>query len=160
MLKLHADLESLAQGPTDERVRALERIIPLEVIQELLKETGHARRNYKVLPAWFVVWLVLGLGLFARDSYTQIFKNLQRFRRGATPRRGTITEARRGLGTAVMRRLAGKVIRLLGGPQTPGCFYKGMRLMGLDSFKLDLPVYADREVQRRADPKVQRAGSR
>jgi hypothetical protein len=35
--------------------------------------------------------------------------------------------------------LAHKVVRLLGTPDTPGAFSKGLRLMALDGFVLDLP---------------------
>jgi hypothetical protein len=123
---------------SDERLRALERIIPLELVQEVLRRTGHARRHYETLPPCFVAWLVIGLGLFAQDSYTDLFTRFQRFRKGATPHRNTIGAARQGLGCAPMRLLAGEVVQLLGRPDTPDCFYKGLRLMALDSFTLDL----------------------
>src|SRR5713101_1392669 len=76
---------ALQELPTEERIRALERIIPLDVVQEVLHETGHDRRHCRCLPHWFMVYFVLGLGLFAKDSYSQIYKNLQRFRKGVTP---------------------------------------------------------------------------
>lgn len=138
MIDLVRDLRAVSEGPSDDRVRALERIISVDTIQAVLRRTGHARRHYKILPAWFVAWLVIGLGLFATDCYTLIFKRLQRFRKGATPSRGALGEARKGLGCAVLRHLAREVIRLRGQPDTPGCFYQGLRLMALDSFLLDL----------------------
>jgi hypothetical protein len=134
---------ALQELPSDERIRALERIIPLDVVQQVLTQTGHARRHCPCLPHWFMVYFVLGLGLFAKDSYRQIFKNLQRFRPGGTPRRNTLGEARKGLGVAPIRRLVAKVVRLLATPQTPGAFYRGMRLMALDGFVLDLPDEPD-----------------
>jgi hypothetical protein len=136
-------LHDLQQLPSDERLRALERIIPVEVVQEVLRETGHALRHCCCLPHWFMVYFVLGLGLFAKDCYRQIFKNLQRFRRGSTPRRSTLTAARKGLGVAPIRRLIAKIVRLLATPDTPGAFYRGMRLMALDGFVLDLPDTPD-----------------
>jgi Insertion element 4 transposase N-terminal/Transposase DDE domain len=137
MLDLAAELKAF--DLSEERLRALERIIPIDLVQEVLDQTGHSRRHYKTLPPCFVVWLVLGLGLFAQDSYADVFKRLQRFRKGGTPHRNTIGSARKGLGCAVMRLLARRVVRLLGQPDTPHCFYKGHRLMALDSFLLDLP---------------------
>ena len=138
MINLSAELASFAGTLSDERLRALERIIPLELVQEVLEQTGHARRHCDTLPPCFVVWLVIGLGLFATDSYVDIFKRLQRFRPGATPHRNTIGAARQGLGCAVMRLLEQRVVRLLGQADTPDCFYKDLRLMAVDSFKLDL----------------------
>jgi hypothetical protein len=139
MIDLTSDLERLANFPSDERTRALERIIPRHAVREVLRQTGHARRHYKILPAWFVVWFVVGLGLFASDSHVQVYKHLQRFRRGRTPRRSALGEARKGLGIAPLRLLAGRVVRLLATLKTPGAFYKGMRLMALDGFVVDLP---------------------
>jgi hypothetical protein len=139
MTDVPRDLEHLADWPSDERLRALERIIPLTTIQEVLHETGHSSRHYGRLPPWFMVWFVIGLGLFARDCYRQVFKWLQRFRPGGTPGRNTLCEARQGLGVAPLRLLARRVVRLLGTPETPGAFYQGLRLMALDGFVLDWP---------------------
>lgn len=143
MIDLTRDLEQLANFPSDERTRALERIFPRHAVREVLIATGHDRRHYKILPAWFVVWFVIGLGLFATDSHTQVYKHLQRFRRGRTPRRSSLGEARKGLGIAPLRLLAARVVRLLATPKTPGAFYQGMRLMAIDGFVLDLPDTPD-----------------
>jgi hypothetical protein len=139
MSAVHHDLARLADWPTDERLRALERIIPLDTVQEVLQCTGHAARRYARLPAWFVAWFVIALGLFHKDSYRHVFKHLQRFRPGGTPPRNTLCEARKGLGVAPLRLLARRVVRLQGTPDTPGAFYRGLRLMSLDGFVLDLP---------------------
>lgn len=132
------DLADLAEQPSDERLRALERIIPLATVQAVLSKTGHDRRHCRLLPHWFMVFYVIGLGLFNRDSHTQVFKQLQRFRPGGTPGRNTLAEARKGLGIAPLRLLAEEVVRLLGTPDTPGAFYKNLRLMALDGFVLDV----------------------
>jgi hypothetical protein len=104
-----------------------------------LRRTGHARRRYLRLPAWFMVWFVIALGLFCRDSYRQVFKWLQPFRRRGTPGRSTFCEARQRLGVAPVLQLAQQVVQLQATPQTPGAFYHGLRLMALDSFLVDLP---------------------
>jgi Insertion element 4 transposase N-terminal/Transposase DDE domain len=135
----HALLALLQQRPTDQRVRALERIIPLSVVQQVLRQTGHADRHCPRLPFWLVTWMVVGLGLFAKDSYRQIFKNLQPYRPGATPGRNAIAQARAALGFWPLRLLAHRVVQLRASPATPGAFYKGLRLMALDGFVLDLP---------------------
>jgi len=132
------DLDYLAGLPSDERVRALERIIPLTAVQHVLAQTGHASRRCTRLPHWFMVWFVIGLNLFSKDSYACVFKHLQRFRPGGTPGSNTVTQARKALGLLPLRLLAGNVVRLLGTPQTPGAFYKGLRLMAIDGFVLDL----------------------
>src|SRR5437764_9954393 len=91
------------------------------------------------LPAWFMVWFVIALGLFCRDSYRQVFKWLQPFRRKGTPGRSTFCEARQRLGVAPLRHLTQLVVQLQATPETPGAFYQGLRLMAVDSFVLDVP---------------------
>jgi Insertion element 4 transposase N-terminal/Transposase DDE domain len=136
---LYTEAAALAQWPTAERLRALKRIIPRARVQAVLRRTGHARRRYLRLPAWFMVWFVVALGLFCRDSYRQVFKWLQPFRRNGTPGRSTFCEARQRLGVAPLLQLAQQVVELRATPQTPGAFYQGRRLMALDSFVVDVP---------------------
>jgi hypothetical protein len=139
MSSLYSETSILAQWPTAERLQALKRIIPRSRIQAVLRRTGHARRRYLRLPAWFMIWFVVALGLFCRDSYRQVFKWLQPFRRHHTPGRSTLCEARQRLGIAPLSYLADQVIQLQATPQTPQTFYRGLRLMALDSFVVDLP---------------------
>ncbi len=138
MHRLDTDVDALSQWPTAERVRALKRIIPRAKVQEVLRRTGHARRRYLRLPAWFMVWFVIALGLFCRDSYRQVFKWLQPFRRKGTPGRSTLCEARQRLGAAPLHQLVHQVIELQATPDTPEAFYDGLRLMALDSFVVDV----------------------
>jgi DDE family transposase/transposase IS4-like protein len=86
-----------------------------------------------------MVWFVIALGLFCRDSYRQVFKWLQPFRRKGTPGRSTFCEARQRLGVSPLRRLAEQAVALQATPQTPGAFYQRWRLMALDGFVLDVP---------------------
>ena len=146
MNSLSTDAATLTQWPTAERVRALKRIIPRAKVQAVLRSTGHARRRYLRLPAWFMVWFVIALGLFCRDSYRQVFKWLQPFRRKGTPGRSTLCEARQRLGVAPLHRLIQPVVELQATPDTQGAFYDGLRLMALDSFVVDV---ADSEANAR-----------
>jgi len=143
MSRFKTDLNDLTGLPSDERLRALERIIPMSLVQQVLQETGHDRRHCSRLPHWFMVYFILGLGLFPKDNYRQIFKNLQRFRRGRTPHRNTLGQARQGLGVAPIRRLVHQAVHLLSTPDNPDAFYRGLRLMALDGFVVDLPDSPD-----------------
>jgi hypothetical protein len=145
MISLYTEAATLAQWPTVERLRALKRIIPRANVQAILRRTGHASRRYLRLPAWFVVWFVIALGLFCRDSYRQVFKWLQPFRRKGTPGRSTFCEARQRLGVTPLRQLAQQVVELQATPDTPGAFYQGLRLMAVDSFVVDVPDSAANE---------------
>ena len=134
-----ADLIDLTGWPAEERLRALERIIPLTTVHDVLRQTGHDTRHYRRLPPAFMTLFVVALGLFHNDSHRQVFKHLQRFRQGTTPDRNTSAEARKGLGIAPLRLLAQRGVGLLGTPDPPGAFYQGLRLLALDGFVLDLP---------------------
>lgn len=145
MPSLYTDADTLAQWPTTQRLRALKRIIPRARIHAVLRRTGHAQRRYLRLPAWFMVWFVIALGLFCRDSYRQVFKWLQPFRRKGTPGRSTLCEARQRLGVAPLFHLARQVVQLQATPDTPGASYQGLRLMALDSFVVDVADTPDND---------------
>lgn len=131
-------LAVLHQQPSDPRVAALKRLIPLSTVQHVLRLSGRGARHGPCLPLWLVVWIVLGMGLFAADSLRVIFKRLPPFLPGATPASHTLAAARLALGLLPLRQLARAVVRLLCAAGTPGAFYKGMRLMAWDGFVLDL----------------------
>ena len=138
MIAIGKEVAELAQQPTDQRVRALKRIIPCSTIKAILKRTGHDRICPR-LPKWFMVWFVIGLGLFSCDCYRQIYRWLQAFRRGGIPGRSTLCEARQRLGVAPLYWLMDKVIKLLATLTTPGAFYRHLRLMALDGFVVNVP---------------------
>src|SRR5450759_1394905 len=139
MINIGKEADAFASWPTRERLRALKRIIPRARVEEALARTGLDRAHCARLPGWFMIWFVIGLGLFCRDCYRQVFRWLQPFRKGATPGRTTLCEARKRLGIAPLRFLAEQVIQVQGKPTTPGAFYRGMRTMALDGFVVDLP---------------------
>ncbi len=79
MLAINKEVAELAPKPTAERIRALKRIIPCALLKASLKATN-SNRSCPRVPKWFMLWFVIGLGLFATDSYRQVFRWLQRFR--------------------------------------------------------------------------------
>ena len=139
MSVLNQDGDVAVRWSTAERVAALKRIVPQAAIRIVLRKTGRGRVPCRRLPRWFVVWFVIAMALFYRDSYQQVFRWLHRFRKGGTPGRSTLCEARQSVGVAPLRLLAEQVIQLQAQPETPQTFYGGMRLMGVDSFVVDVP---------------------
>src|ERR1043165_10268205 len=99
MLKLDKEVAAVAAQPALERLQGLKRIIPCSTIKSILKRCGQARQCKRV-PKWFMVWFVIGMGLFASDCYRQIVRWLHRFGKAETPGRSTLCEARRRLGVA------------------------------------------------------------
>jgi hypothetical protein len=80
------------------------------------------------------------MGILTDLPYRQVFKACRRLWPGEqTPHRSSLCLARQRLGLAPLRRLFGRVVRLLATPQTPGAFYKGWRLMALDGSVYNVP---------------------
>jgi len=140
---LGTEAAALGRWSDAERLGALQRIIPNRSVTGALRAAGVGRRACKVLPAWLVVWFVVGIGLFCGDCYRQVYRWLVRWARGRpVPPRSTLCEARKRIGVRPLALLAKQVVRLLADPAAPGdagAFYRGMRLVALDGFTLDLP---------------------
>jgi hypothetical protein len=139
VIDIRKEADALASWPTPDRLRALKRILPRAHVEDILTRAGPDRSPCSRLPGRFMVWFVVALGLVSRDCYRQVFRWLQPYRPGAIPPRSTFCEARPRPGLAPLRLLARDVVRLLGRPATPGAFYRGLRLMALDGFTVDLP---------------------
>jgi Insertion element 4 transposase N-terminal/Transposase DDE domain len=122
-----------------QRLGALHRIIPRQKVKRVLAMTGHDRVFCARLPALFMVYFVLAMGLFCTDCYRQVFRWLRPWKKGSVPGRSSLCEARRRLGVRPLVELAKTTIRLLAGPQTKRAFYRGLRLMALDGFVVDIP---------------------
>jgi Transposase DDE domain/Insertion element 4 transposase N-terminal len=121
-----------------QRLNALYRIIPRCEVKRALARNGRQRRLCPRLPDLFVVYFVLALGLFCNDCYRQVFRWLRPWKRGTVPGRSTLCEARRRLGLIPLVRLAQRVVKLLANPDTRGAFYRGMRMMAIDGFVVDV----------------------
>ncbi len=145
MISVDKEVAQFASWPTRERIRALKRIIPRAKVEAILERCGKAKGFCRRLPGWFMVWFVIALGLFCRDCYRQVFRWLQPFRRNGTPCRSTLCEARQRIGLAPFRALVKTVVRLLAKPETEEAFYRGLRLMAMDGFVLDLPDTPENE---------------
>lgn len=139
MSVIDKDVAVAVRWSTAERVQALKRIVGQKSIEKACLPSACKHRHCRRLPRWFVVWFVIALALFGRDSYQQVFRWLHRFRPRGTPGRSTLCEARKSVGVAPLRRLAEAVIELLAQPDTPRTHYAGLRLMALDSFVVDVP---------------------
>ena len=139
MSKLCREAMEAVDWSSAERIAAFKRIVSKKAIEKSLEPSSHRHRYCRRLPRWFMVWFVIALGLFCKDSYRQVFRWVQRFKRCSTPGRSTLCEARKSVGVGPLRRLAHAVIDLLGQPDTPHVFYEGMRLMAVDSFVVDVP---------------------
>jgi Insertion element 4 transposase N-terminal/Transposase DDE domain len=128
-----------------QRLNALYRIIPRDKVKRILARTGRHRVSCSRLPAVFMVYFLLAMGLFCTDCYRQVFRWLRPWKKGTVPGRSTLCEARRRLGLVPLVKLAREVVKLLAEPHTQGAFHRGMRLMAIDGFVVDIPDTPDND---------------
>jgi hypothetical protein len=127
-------------GRVLDRLAGLEQVIRPEGLQQALAATGRVNTRKCTLTHEVVLWVVLAMGLFTDVPIRQVFKLARRLRKGEeSPDRSSLCVARQRLGVAPVRYLFTQVVRPLARPETPGAFYRGLRLMGLDGTIFDVP---------------------
>lgn len=127
-------------GRVLDRLAGLEQVIPPEAIQQALQATGRVDPRRCTLSHGVILSVVLAMGIFTELSIRQVFKHARRLRIGEpTPHRSSLCVARQRLGVAPVRYLFEQTVRPLAQPTTPGAFYQGLRLMGIDGTVYDVP---------------------
>jgi Insertion element 4 transposase N-terminal/Transposase DDE domain len=127
-------------GRVLDRLLLLEQVIGPEHVRQALEDTECFDARRCRLTREVIFWVVLAMGILTDLPIRQVFKYARRLRPGApTPHRSSLCLARQRLGLAPVRRLFGRVVRLLATPQTPGAFYQGWRLMALDGTIYNVP---------------------
>src|SRR5207302_4261859 len=87
-----------------------------------------------------MLWIVLAMGIYTNCPIRHVFRECRRFRKDdPIPTRSALCRARQRLGTHVLRRLYVMVVMLTCKKFTPGGFYKGYRLMGIDGSVFTTP---------------------
>jgi Insertion element 4 transposase N-terminal/Transposase DDE domain len=136
----HCTLPPDASGRILDRLTGLEQVIPPEAVRQALQSTGRSNPRSCQLTHEVICWVVLAMGILTELPIRQVFKHARRLRVGErTPHRSSLCVARRRLGIAPMRHLFEQVVRPLARPETPGAFYQGFRLVGLDATVYDVP---------------------
>lgn len=130
------------QAPVNilDRLEGLSKVVPPEVMEQALSETGMSGQRSCKLSHRVMLWIVLAMGLLTHLPIRQVFKHARRMRPNEkTPSRSNLCEARQRLGVEPVRRVFELVVHPLATPETPGAFYKGYRLMGIDGTVMDVP---------------------
>jgi hypothetical protein len=123
-----------------DRLAGLEQIIPPEAVRQALAATGRANQRRCILTHEIVCWIVLAMGILTDLPIRQVFKHARRLRVDEpTPHRSSLCVARRRLGIAPVRHLFEQIVHPLAGPEMPGTFYRGFRLVGIDGTVYDVP---------------------
>lgn len=129
----------------------LTRTFPPGLVDAVLADSGRGEQRHRLLPARLVVYYVLGLALFSQAGYEEVMRNLVEglawesgWRRSwRVPSQPAISQARFRLGVEPLRELFARGCVPLGTPETPGAFWRGLRLMSVDGTVLDVPDTAD-----------------
>jgi hypothetical protein len=123
-----------------DRLEGLSKVIPPEVMEQALSDTGRAQQRACRLSHRVMLWLVLAMGVLTHLPIRQVFKHARRMHAGEkTPSRSNLCEARQRLGVEPVRRVFDLVVRPLATADMPGTFYKGLRLTGIDGTVMDVP---------------------
>ncbi|MGH3390378.1 MAG: IS4 family transposase [Actinomadura sp.] len=128
-------------------IGVLTRLIPRELVDEVIAEAGRREQRKRLLPARVVVYFVMGLALFQQDAYEEVMRKLVHGLRWlriwrsewSVPTTGALTQARKRLGVQVMRDLFERVAVPCARRSTEGAWLHGWRLMSLDGFDVEVP---------------------
>jgi hypothetical protein len=121
------------------RLQGLKQIVNESLIKRIIGDQLPTR-YCKRINNQQLIWLIVGMGLFAGKSYRQIFR-LWTTPATTVPIRATLTTARKRVLAGILEQIYLAVVQLLAkSPAEHGfAFYKGLRLMGIDGTLLDCP---------------------
>lgn len=123
-----------------DRLVGLEKVISPESIRQALQATLRVNGRACELTHEVMLWVVLAMGLLTHLPIRQVFRHARRLRMGEKcPARSSLCMARQRLGLEPLQQLYATVVRPLATPATPGAFYRGWRLMAIDSTVMDVP---------------------
>lgn len=127
-------------------VGLLTRVFPADVVDAVIEEAGRTQLRHRSLPARVMAYFSIGLALYSDDSYEDVFAQLTDGLSWASgwseaftpPTKSAIFQARARLGFEPVRDLFARVARPLAGPDTPGSWLAGRRLVAIDGTCLDV----------------------
>ncbi|QKW39024.1 IS4 family transposase [Actinomadura sp. NAK00032] len=128
-------------------IGVLTRLVPRELVDEVIAAAGRREKRVRLLPARVVVYFVMAMTLFHADAYEEVIRKLVQGLRGlriwrnewVVPSSGALTQARRRLGAEVMRDLFFRVAVPCARRSTQGAWLGRWRLMALDGFDIEVP---------------------
>jgi hypothetical protein len=117
-----------------------------EVVDAAIADCGRVEQRRRALPARSVAYFAMGMALHSDGSYEDVLAlmtdGLAWAQRSEAPTRlatkAAISHARDRLGSEPLALLFERVARPLAGPDTPGCWLAGRRLVAIDGTCLDV----------------------
>ena len=119
-------------------VGELTRVVPFELVEAVLEETGAREKRLRLLPSRVGVYFVLAMCLFPRPGYLGVWAKLTAALGGlglASPSAKALREVRRRIGIAPLKALFEILAGPLGQPHTPGIMFRGYRTVSFDGCK-------------------------
>ena len=116
-------------------VGELTRVVPFELVDAVLEETGARERRLRLLPSRVGVYFLLAMCLFPRPGYLGIWGKLTAALGGlglASPSAKALRELRRRIGIAPLKALFEALAGSLGQPRTPGVMFGRYRTVAFD----------------------------
>jgi Insertion element 4 transposase N-terminal/Transposase DDE domain len=123
-------------------VGELTRIVPFEMVDAVLSETGKVQVRVRDLPARVVVYLLLAGALFAEIGYAQVWTRMTAGLDGLTvanPTAGALAQARRRLGPTPLKALFTLLSGSAAGPATTGVYWRGLLVTAIDGTTMCCP---------------------
>ena len=117
----------------------LTQIVPFEMVDAALTETGAVQSRIRALPSRVVVYLLLAAALFAECGYRQVWAHMIAGLDGlavATPSAAALAAARRRIGAAPLRALFDLLRGPAAGPATKGVWWHGRLVTAIDGTTL------------------------
>lgn len=122
--------------------------VPRDVIDDAVAEFGKgAKRADAKLPAHVMVYFAMALALFADEDYEEVLVRLTETlgdwgcwaAEWERPGSAGITQARKRLGSEVVREVFEQVAQPVAGALTRGAWLAGRRMVSIDGFEWDVP---------------------
>jgi hypothetical protein len=120
----------------------LTRIVPFDMVDAVLEETGRVQRRLRVLPSRVVVYLLLAAGLFAEVGLLGVWDKLVAGLDGlglVRPSGTGVWQARMRVGVAPLRALFDLLAGPAAGIHTAGVWWCGLLVAAIDGTVLDVP---------------------
>lgn len=122
------------------------RVFPPALVDEVIAAAGRKELRVRSLPARVVVYFVIGLALFAAESYGEVFSQLtsglswvSRWRESfKAPSTSALAQARVRLGPEPLKGLYAVAAQPLASLSTPGVWLAGRRLVAIDGTCFDV----------------------
>jgi hypothetical protein len=128
-------------------IGVLARTFPARLLDEVIDAAGVRQQRYRLLPARLMMVFTLACWLFMRSGYGLVLAKLTDahaldeggWGRWRAPSTGSITKAKAKLGAKPFELLFARVAGPSGTEDTPGAFWRGLRVVTVDGFTLDVP---------------------